>query len=49
VLGLVPALAMGWTANLGGQIRHSEIRADVEVAPPSLAGGPEAAGAEAGR
>lgn len=24
--GLIPAGAMAWTANLGGQIRHSEIR-----------------------
>jgi hypothetical protein len=26
VLSLLPAGAMAWTANLGGQIRHSEIR-----------------------
>lgn len=30
--GLVPAGAMAWTANLGGQIRHTEIRS-VTVAP----------------
>jgi uncharacterized membrane protein YeaQ/YmgE (transglycosylase-associated protein family) len=29
VLALVPAGVMGWTANLGGQIRHTEIRAGV--------------------
>jgi hypothetical protein len=28
ILALVPAAAMGYTANLGGQIRHSEIRSD---------------------
>jgi hypothetical protein len=27
VLAIAPAVAMGYTANLGGQIRHSEIRA----------------------
>ena len=30
---LVPAGAMAWTANLGGRIRHAEIRAD-RTAPP---------------
>jgi uncharacterized membrane protein len=35
---LVPAGMMAWTANLGGQIRHSEIRAEVVAAPPALAG-----------
>jgi uncharacterized membrane protein len=34
-LSLVPATAMAWTANLGGQIRHTEIRAGVE-APASV-------------
>lgn len=32
-VGLVPAGAMAWTANLGGQIRHAEIR------PGAVAGG----------
>lgn len=36
---LVPAGMMAWTANLGGQIRHSEIRAEIVAAPPALAGG----------
>lgn len=27
-LALIPTSAMAWTANLGGQIRHSEIRAE---------------------
>lgn len=31
-LALVPAGAMGFAANLGGQIRHSEIRADAVAA-----------------
>jgi hypothetical protein len=35
---LVPAAMMAWTANLGGQIRHSEIRAESVSPPPSLAG-----------
>ncbi|HET7228412.1 MAG TPA: hypothetical protein VFJ16_00280 [Longimicrobium sp.] len=30
-VALVPAGAMGWAANLGGQIRHSEIRAGAPV------------------
>lgn len=34
---LVPAGMMAWTANLGGQIRHSEIRAEIVGAPPALA------------
>jgi hypothetical protein len=34
---LVPAGMMAWTANLGGQIRHSEIRAETVAAPPALA------------
>jgi hypothetical protein len=34
----VPALAMAWTANLGGQIRHSEIRAQTAPPPATLAG-----------
>ena len=40
-VGLVPAGAMAYTANLGGQIRHSEIR------PGAVAGGVEGAGAAA--
>lgn len=32
VLALVAAVMMGWTANLGGQIRHSEIRAGAPAA-----------------
>ena len=36
---LVPALAMAWAANLGGQIRHSEIRAEIAAPPPPFAGG----------
>lgn len=35
---LVPAGMMAWTANLGGQIRHSEIRTEIVTAPPALAG-----------
>lgn len=34
-LSIVPAAAMAWTANLGGQIRHSEIR------PAGVVGSPE--------
>lgn len=34
---LVPAGMMAWTANLGGQIRHSEIRAEAVAEPPALA------------
>ena len=30
-LALVPAIAMGYTANLGGMIRHDEIRAEAPV------------------
>jgi uncharacterized membrane protein len=32
VAGLVVAGMMGWIANLGGQIRHSEIRAESRAA-----------------
>jgi hypothetical protein len=32
VLALIPGGLMAWTANLGGQIRHSEIRGDAPVA-----------------
>ena len=35
---LVPAGMMVWTANLGGQIRHSEIRAEPLSPSPGLAG-----------
>jgi uncharacterized membrane protein len=38
-LGVVPAGAMAWTANLGGQIRHSEIRPGA-VASGERAGAP---------
>ncbi|HEU4642452.1 MAG TPA: DUF2231 domain-containing protein [Gemmatimonadaceae bacterium] len=31
---LVPAALMGWTANTGGQIRHTEIRAGAQGAQP---------------
>ena len=45
LLSLVPAGAVAWTANLGGQIRHPEIRSAIVVdsklvttpAPPRLA------------
>jgi len=33
VLSLAATGAMGWTANLGGQIRHSEIRDASATAP----------------
>jgi uncharacterized membrane protein len=36
VVALVPAAAMAWTANLGGQIRHSELRAGTPAADPDL-------------
>ena len=42
-LGVVPAGAMAYTANLGGQIRHTEIR------PGSVAGGGEGAAAAEAR
>lgn len=35
VLALVTSGLLGWTANLGGQIRHSEIRADFNPAAPA--------------
>lgn len=38
VLALVPAGAMGWAANLGGQIRHSELRAGEPASDIHLAG-----------
>lgn len=38
---LVPAGAMGWTANLGGQIRHSEIRPGAAATGESPAGEPD--------
>jgi len=39
-LSLLPAALMGWTANLGGQIRHSEIRSAAAAPSASpLAGG----------
>lgn len=38
LLSLVAAGAMGWTANLGGQVRHSEIRAGVANTPSSNEG-----------
>ena len=33
VLALIPAGLVGWTANLGGQIRHTEIRPGAPVEP----------------
>lgn len=42
VLALVPAVAMAWTANLGGEIRHPEIRATAEAPPAVLAAEAEA-------
>jgi uncharacterized membrane protein len=36
VVALVPAGAMAWTANLGGQIRHSELRAGTPAAAPDV-------------
>lgn len=33
VLALVTAGSLGWTANLGGQIRHTEIRTELSVVP----------------
>ena len=36
VLALVPAGAMAWTANLGGQIRHTELRAGTPVVDSDL-------------
>jgi hypothetical protein len=35
VLALIPAAMVGWTANLGGQIRHTEVRpgAPAELSP----------------
>lgn len=44
LVALVPAGAMAYTANLGGQIRHSEIRAGAAVDPGTTAG--EARGAD---
>jgi uncharacterized membrane protein len=35
LLSLVACGAMGWTANLGGQVRHSEIRYGATSAPTS--------------
>lgn len=35
LLALVPTALMGWTANLGGQIRHTEIRAGAQAARPA--------------
>jgi hypothetical protein len=35
-LAVVPAGAMAWTASLGGQIRHSELRARTPSAQPDL-------------
>lgn len=44
VLSLAPAAAMGYAANLGGQIRHSEIRpgADASAATAQISAGEEA-------
>lgn len=39
-LSLIPAGAMAWTANLGGQVRHSEIRADAAASAEYPAGAP---------
>lgn len=39
LLSLVASGAMAWTANLGGQVRHSEIRNGAASAPQS--GGPQ--------
>lgn len=41
VLSLVPAGMMAWTANLGGQIRHSEIRSGATAALDAPAAGDE--------
>jgi hypothetical protein len=38
LLALVPAGAMGYTANLGGQIRHTEIRPGAEAATGTAEG-----------
>lgn len=46
VLALVPVFAMAWTANLGGRIRHPEIRAET-AAPPAIVAGSEEDGVEA--
>lgn len=45
LVGLLPAGAMAYTANLGGQIRHPEIRGGATVAAGDQAG-PGAAGAQ---
>lgn len=37
VMALVPAVAMGWAANLGGQIRHTELRAGEPASDVHLA------------
>ena len=37
-LSLFSAVAMGWTANLGGQIRHTEIRSDFNPSSPAETG-----------
>lgn len=38
LLSLVSAGMMGWTANLGGQIRHTETRSDFQPPPPTNQG-----------
>ena len=38
--GLIPAGAMAWTANLGGQIRHTEIRSGPGAPAGTVADGP---------
>lgn len=40
-LSVISAVVMGWTANLGGQIRHTEIRGGSSPSPPAEAGGRE--------
>jgi uncharacterized membrane protein YeaQ/YmgE (transglycosylase-associated protein family) len=46
VVALVPAGAMGWAANLGGQIRHSEIRAGAPAPVPDVQMARQGAGEE---
>jgi uncharacterized membrane protein len=46
VFSLVPTALMGWTANLGGQIRHSEIRSAAAESALSTPGSAEDGGEE---
>jgi hypothetical protein len=45
-VALVPTGAMAWTANLGGQIRHTEVRPGATAAGPVEAGRAEGKRAE---